>query len=627
MTTNRLLRPIGLKDVAIDDAFWSPRLEINRRVTIPRAYELCRQTGRIDGFKLDWKPGRPKKPHYFWDSDVAKWMEAASYCLQTRPGDRALKRRLDHVIRLVAAAQQPDGYLNVYFTVVEPAKRWTNLRDWHELYCAGHLIEAGVAHFEATGERSLLDVVARYADHIDATFGRGRGKRAGYPGHEEIELALVRLYHATGEQRYLNLSRYFIDERGRRPHFYDREARRRGEDPRRDWEWDYTKNQSHLPLRRQREAVGHAVRAMYVYSGMADVAALMRDASLSRACRRLWDSVTARKMYLTGGVGAVRRGEALGPDYFLPAEGAYAETCAACGLVFFAHRMLQSEADARYADVMERPLYNGLISGVSLDGQKFFYENPLASDGSHRRKPWYDCACCPPNLARVLASLGRYAYSTNKRAIWVHLFIGGSATFTVGGRPVRLEVRTRYPWDGDVCIRVIVESPTRFPLMLRVPGWCRRYGVYANGRRAAPPVRRGYLELRRAWREGDEIRLTLDMPIERVHAHPNVVDAAGKVALQRGPIVYCVEESDHGVDVRRLILPQRAKLDARFDRRLLGGCVTVEGEAAVATGTGRKGSLYGRCAELRRIKLRAVPYCLWDNRAPGTMTVWMLQGA
>ena len=627
MTKARLLRPLALQDVVIDDAFWSPRLETNRRVTVPRAHALCRRTGRLDAFRLDWRPGRPRKPHYFWDSDVAKWMEAASYCLAAQP-ERALQRRLEEVIALVAGAQQPDGYLNVYFTVVEPRKRWSNLRDWHELYCAGHLIEAGVAHYESTGRQTLLDVVIRYANHIDATFGPG--KRRGYAGHEEIELALARLCGATGEERYLTLARHFIDERGRRPHFFDREARARGENPRRDWEWDYTKNQSHLPVRRQREAVGHAVRAMYLYSGMADVAALMGDRELQRATRRLWESVTERKMYLTGGVGAIRRGEALGPDYHLPAEGAYAETCAACGLVFFAHRMLQGEPDARYADVMERVLYNGLLAGVSLDGRRFFYENPLASAGGHHRKPWYDCACCPPNLARVLASLARYAYSAGKAAAYVHLYIAGSATFNLQQRPVRLTVETAYPWDGDVRLRLGLLAPMGFALMLRIPGWCNDYELWINGRRVRAPLRAGYLALRRAWRDGDHARLKLAMPVQRVRAHPRVADAVGKVALQRGPLVYCVEECDHGVDVRRLILPRRSRLKARYDGGLLGGCVAIEGGAAVADVSGRNVPLYRPQGDggdrLRQVKLRAIPYCLWDNRAPGTMAVWMIEG-
>jgi uncharacterized protein len=597
------LHPLPLQSVRIDDAFWSPRLEINRRLTVPHAYKLCKSSGRIDAFKLRWRPGMARKPHYFWDSDVAKWVEAAAYCLATKL-DAALRRKLERVVALIARAQQPDGYLNVYFTVVEPAKRWTNLRDHHELYCAGHLIEAGVAHFEATGKRTLLDVVCRYADHIDATFGPG--KRTGYPGHEEIELALVKLYRATAERRYLDLAAYFINERGRQPHFYDAEACLRGEDPS-NWEWDYTKNQSHLPVREQREAVGHAVRAMYLYSGMTDVAAETGDASLLAACKRLWRSVTRRKMYITGGVGAIRRGEALGPGYFLPAEAAYAETCAACGLVFFAHRMLQIERHRDYADVMERALYNGVLTGVSLDGRRFFYENPLASAGTHHRKEWFDCACCPPNLARLLASLGRYVYSVDEQAIYIHLFVGGAANFTIAGQQVRLKQQTRYPWYGDVTLTVALDPPATFDVMVRLPGWCGNYDVRINGRRITPQAQRGYLRVRRAWSSGDCIQLRLDMPIERVTAHPRVADAVGKVALCRGPIVFCVEVCDRGRDARRLQLSDGAKLTASYTPSVLGGTIFIRD---------------GR----RKASFRAIPYCLWDNRQPGSMAVWLNRG-
>jgi DUF1680 family protein len=599
MNRRTLLGALPLNAVTIDDAFWSPRLRTNRDVTIPHAYALCKRSGRIDAFRLNWRPGKPRKPHYFWDSDVAKWVEAAAYSLATAP-DAALRRKLDHVIKLIAGAQQADGYLNVYFTVVEPARRWTNLRDWHELYCAGHLIEAGVAHFEATGQRTLLDVVCRYADHIDATFGPDQ--RTGYPGHEEIELALVKLYRATGEKRYLDLATYFINERGRRPHFYDAEARARGEDPS-HWEWDYTKNQSHQPVRRQREAVGHAVRAMYLYSGIADVAAESGDASLLTACKRLWKSVTRRKMYVTGGIGSVRRGEALGPDYFLPAEAAYAETCAACGLVFFAHRMLQIERHRDYADVMERALYNGVLSGVSLHGRRFFYENPLASAGGHHRQEWFDCACCPPNLARLLASLGRYIYSIDAHALYVHLYVGGAAEFVLHHQSVRVIQQTRYPWHGDATFTLELAQPLTFDFMLRVPGWCAKHSVHINGRRVNPSLRRGYLRLRRRWSSGDRVELTLEMPIRRITAHPRVADVRGKFALQRGPLLFCVEQCDIGHDPREVILSARTRLAAEFDPRLLGGTIVIHGSDHGA-------------------RFCAIPYPLWDNRDPGTMAVF-----
>ncbi len=621
----RRLTPFALPDVKVADAFWAPRLATNRRVTLPHEYEQCKATGRVGAFRLDWKPGQPNPPHIFWDSDVAKWIEAASYSLATHPDPR-LERLVNEVAALVASSQQPDGYLNVHFTVVEPEKRWTNLRDAHELYCAGHLMEAAVAYHQATGSRVLLDALCRYADLIRRTFGPK--KRTGYPGHEEIELALVKLYRETGLRRYLKLSQYFLDERGKPPHFYDREARARGDAPESHRARSYDYNQSHLPVREQRDAVGHSVRAMYLYSGMADVAAETGDASLLAACRRLWESATARRMYVTGGVGSAHAGERFTADYDLPNETAYAETCAAIGLVFFAHRMLQAEADGRYADVMERALYNGVLSGVSLDGKHFFYVNPLSSAGSHHRPEWFGCACCPPNLARLLASLGLYVYSAADGAAYVHLYVAGEGTAEVAGQRLTLTQKTAYPWSGKVRITVGVERPASFALLLRIPGWCRRHRIKVNGQPVQARVTRGYARIRRRWQDGDRVDLTLGMPVERVVAHPSVPHDAGRVALQRGPIVYCLEECDHQVDVRSIVLPDEAKLAARFDEKLLGGAAVIEGTALAPTADGWRGRLYraARGTKAAKIKLKAVPYCLWDNRAGGTMAVWMPRG-
>ena len=639
---SRKLHPFDLADVAIADAFWAPRQKTNREVTLPHEHKQCKETGRIDAFRLAWKPGQPDRspargtpPHIFWDSDVAKWIEAASYSLATHP-DAALERLVDEAAALVAAAQQPDGYLNVHFTVVEPEKRWTNLRDCHELYCAGHLIEGAVAHFRATGKRTLLDALCRYADHIGRTFGPEEGQKRGYPGHEEIELALVKLYHATGNERYLRLSQFFIDERGRQPHYYDAEAAARGDDPAKYWARTYEYCQAHKPVREHDEAVGHAVRAMYLYSGMADVAAETGDAALLAACRRLWASTVERKMFVTGGVGSSHWGERFTADYDLPNETAYAETCAAIGLVFFAHRMLQIEADARYADALERALYNGVLSGVSLDGTKFFYVNPLASAGGHHRQEWFGCACCPPNIARLLASLGSYVYSAAPDGLYVHLYVAGSATASLpqvpkpaGGSPlITLTQETRYPWGGDVKITVGVEGPAKFDLMLRIPGWCRKHSLRVNGESAAHRVVKGYARLARTWSNGDRVELTLAMPIERLVAHPRVAEDAGRVALQRGPLLYCLEQCDNAAFVRSILLPDRAKLAARLDRRLFGGTVVIEGQGLAPTQAGWKGKLYRPMAraELRPARLRAIPYCLWDNREAGPMAVWLPRG-
>ena len=634
------MKSFGLRNVAVHDAFWAPRMEANRAATLPVEYAQCRETGRIRAWKLGWRPGKKNPPHIFWDSDVAKWIEAAAYSLATSP-DRKLQRLVDGVIDDMAAAQRPDGYLNIYFTAVEPKKQWTNLRDRHELYCAGHLMEAAVAYWQATGKRKLLDVMCRYADHIDATFGRGRGKKRGYPGHQEIELALVKLYHATGKGRYLRLSKYFVDERGRKPHYYDQEARARGDDPKAYWPGTYEYNQAHVPVREQSEVVGHAVRAFYLYAGMADVAAETGDAALLAACRRLWADATEHKMYVTGGVGPSHRNEGFTRVYDLPNETAYAETCAAIALVFFAHRMVQIEADAAYADVMERCLYNGTISGVSQDGTRFFYENPLtvphpahtatrgASPAAKRAEPhrreWFGCACCPPNIARMIASFPQYVCSAAGNAAYVHLYVDSTATAEIAGRGVTLTQKTDYPWDGEVKITVGLDAPATFALMLRIPGWCRKHALTVNGRRVAAPVRKGYARVRRRWSDGDTVRLSLAMPIERVVAHPGVLADAGRVALQRGPVVYCLEQCDHAADVLTVRLPEKARLTARFDRRLLGGVTVIEGKALAPAPGGWKGKLYRPSSDVppKPVKIKAVPYCLWDNRKPGAMTVWL----
>ncbi|NQT52161.1 glycoside hydrolase family 127 protein [bacterium] len=618
----RKMTPLALADVTIDDVFWTPRIDTNRRVTLPHEYAQCKETGRIDAFRLEWKPGDDNPPHIFWDSDLAKWIEAASYSLTTHP-DPKLATLVNEVCELIASAQQKDGYLNVHFTAVEPEKLWANLRDCHELYCAGHLMEAAVAHHEATGSRVLLDALCRYADYIGSVFGPK--KRAGYPGHEEIELALVKLYHATGKRKYLKLSQYFVDERGKQPHLFDQEAVARGEKPEHYWARQYDYCQAHLPVREQKEAVGHSVRAMYLYSGMADVAAETGDAPLVAACRRLWDSATVRRMYLTGGVGSAHGGERFTSDYDLPNDTAYAETCAAIGLVFFAHRMLQIEADGRYADTMERALYNGVLSGVSLDGKHFFYVNPLASAGKHHRPEWFGCACCPPNIARLLASLGLYVYSASDVAAYVHLYVGGSGKATLGGQKVTLTQKTNYPWGSNVRITVGTAEPASFAMMLRIPGWCSRHTLKVNGKAVKAKVTRGYARIKRRWKDGDRVDLSLAMPVERVVAHPSVAHDAGRVALQRGPLVYCLEECDNGLDVRSLVLPGDAKLTARFDESVLGGTTVIEGTGLVPRSEGWRGKIYraARDTKTKKAAFKAIPYCLWDNRAAGTMAIWL----
>jgi DUF1680 family protein len=625
-------QPVPVAAVVIDDTFWSSRLAINRERTIPFQYTQCKDTGRIDALRLEWKPGDIPVPHIFWDSDVAKWIEAASYSLTTHP-DADLDAQVDEVIALLAAAQQPDGYLNTYFTVVKPGERWTDLRDAHELYCAGHLIEAGVAHFQATGKRSLLDVVCRYADHIDTVFGRGPGQKRGYCGHEEIELALVKLYRVAGEDRYLRLAEYFIDERGRQPYYFDLEADDRGtpgyhEEHRSHGPLRASReyNQAHLPVREQHEVVGHAVRAMYLYSAMADLAGETDDESLRAACRRLWDHLCARRLYVTGGLGSTAENEGFSADYDLPNESAYAETCAAIGLVFWAHRMAQLEGDGRYADVLERALYNGVLSGVSLDGTRFFYENPLASCGEVTRKEWFGVACCPPNLARLLASLGQYIYSIAESEVAVHLYIQGSAYVTLQDQTVTLRQETSYPWDGKIKLTVSLSCPAAFTLSLRLPGWCREATLLLNGEpvNLAELVSKGYARITREWAPGDVVELDMAMPAERIYAHPRVSADAGCVALQRGPLIYCLEEVDNPVALHRVVIDPKTPIASHRDGLLLGGIVTLRGDGRVVDETGWDGTLYRHAApKATPFSPTAIPYHMWDNRDSGQMRVWI----
>lgn len=631
-TSTKQLRPtwtpVSWQAVTIDDPFWTPHLRANREHTLAHVYRFCQETGRIDALRLHWKPGMEPVPHIFWDSDIAKWLEAASYSLATHP-DPALEAQVDEVIDLIVAAQQPDGYLNTYFTVVEPEKRWTNLRDWHELYCAGHLIEAAVAHFQATGKRVLLDALCRYADYIDTVFGTAPGKKRGYPGHEEIELALVKLYQVTGEKRYLHLSQYFVDERGRQPHYFDLEARLRGEDPSVFRHETYEYNQSHLPVREQREVVGHAVRAMYLYSAMADLARELHDQSLFDAGQRLWNHLCTTRLYITGGLGPSQHNEGFTADYDLPNETAYAETCAAIGLVFWNHRMLQLDCEARYADVLERALYNCVLSGVSFDGQKFFYENPLASLGAHHRQEWFWVSCCPPNIARLLASLGQYIYAVNDNDLVVHLYIQSAARTTVGGRNVTVRQETTYPWDGTITLRLGMDEPSMFGLRLRIPGWCQHARLKVNGDALAiaSHLEQGYVRVERVWQAGDRVELELAMPVERVYAHPNVRQDAGCVALQRGPLVYCLEEADNKAPLHRIVVPRAAELASSFEPDVLDGITAVRGNAFVEEDTGWAGTLYRSWpASLQSSAITAIPYYAWDNRQAGEMRVWLREG-
>jgi len=633
MRTGRFgkLTPVPLTKVTIDDRFWAPRIATNREKTIPHIYRKCKETGRIDAWRLQWKPGKKPVPHIFWDSDVAKWIEAASYSLAVHP-DAKLEALLHEVASLIASAQQKDGYLNSHFIQVEPQNRFKSLAFNHELYCAGHLIEAGIAHYLATGDRTLFDAVRRYADYIDSYFGPG--KHDGCPGHEEIELALVKLYRVTGEKRYLRLAEFFLDQRGQKPSYFSREYKRLPPamaglyrhffDAEGKFHSEYC--QDHLPVREQSAVVGHAVRAMYLYCGMADVGVETGDRALIEACRRLWKNLCSKRMYVTGGIGPSGHNEGFTGDYDLSNDTAYCETCAAVGLVFWNHRLLQLEGDGRYADVMERALYNGALSGVSLDGEHFFYVNPLASDGQHKRREWFGCACCPPNIARLIASVGGYIYSQGERDAWVHLYVQSRGELDLGGRKVVLRQKTDYPWDGRIEITLEPEEPFVFGLNLRIPGWSRGATLSVNGKPVdlSGIVRRGYARLERRWKRGDRVELDLPMPVEKVEAHPAVRQDIDFVALQRGPVVYCLEQADNPVPLDWIVLPRSSKLKAHYDGDLLGGVAVIEGKASMLDDSDWGDDLY-RSGPVRRreITIKAVPYCTWNNRGPGQMRVWL----
>jgi uncharacterized protein len=632
----RLYRPVPHTAVWFEGHFWGDRLETNRTATIPAVYRKLKAHGQVDALRMDWKPGMPNKPHIFWESDLAKWIEAAAYTLAV-DRDPDLEAQVDGLVEALGKVQQSDGYLNVYFTIVEPQARFTNLRDRHELYCAGHLIEAAVAYAQATGKTQFLHIMQRYADLIDRTFGPEPGQKRGYPGHEELELALVKLYRYTGEACYLKLSHFFVDERGAQPHYFDEEAQARGEDPADYWAKTHEYTQAHLPVRQQEDAVGHSVRAAYLYSAMADLAAETGDESLLQALLKLYESATSRRMYITGGLGSAAANEGFTWDYDLPNESAYSETCAAIGLFLWSHRMLQLDLDGRYADVMERCLYNNILASTSLSGDRYFYVNPLEVQrqppglmrlkhlASGHRQKWYDCACCPPNIARLFASLGGFFYTTNADELVVHHYAASRVSARVGNVDVNLHQETDYPWSGEIHITLDLKQPVAFTLRLRIPGWCRRAIVLANGEVMPPHVERGYAYCRRLWKPGDTVTLRLDMPVERVYAHPNVAADAGRTALQRGPLVYCLESVDNGPQLNAVRLPRSAALEPALESDLLGGVVTLAGEALRASGSGWAGLYQAYPTAPHKFAIKAVPYYTWDNRAEGDMLVWLVE--
>lgn len=617
-TTRRVpvrLQPVSFTQVAITDGFWAPRRETNRTVSIPHSLDMLEKAGNIRNLDRAISGARSGyEGPVFMDSDLYKAIEAASYSLATDP-DPALSRRIDAIIERIAAAQMKDGYLNTWYQVNEPDKRWTNLRDNHELYCAGHLMEAAVAHFAATGKRTLLDVATRFADHIDRIFGNGPGKRMGYPGHPEIELALVKLWRATGERRYFELARFFVENRG--IGFFATEHNT----PRDRYDGTYW--QDNVPIREHRRIVGHAVRAAYLMAGVVDVMAETGDTALEAMIQRVWRNTTERNTYITGGIGPSAHNEGFTTDYDLPNLTAYQETCASVAMILWNHRLALLYGDSRYADAVETALYNGFLAGVSLDGKRFFYVNPLESLGGHHRSEWFGCACCPPNVTRTLASLGHYAYGVGEDGLWVNLYIQGSMKTSVRGTEVALDVKTIYPWDGEIRLEVKPARPTRFGLRLRVPGWCQGAWVEVNGeKQIIRDLERGYFRLEREWKAGDVVDLHLPMPVRLVQANPHVKENRGKLAIARGPLVYAAEAVDQTEDLRLLAVPVDSLTRAEMRKELLGGVVAVTAEAVPGLDEPWGRLLYRPLPLSRRAKITLVPYYAWDNREAGAMRVW-----
>jgi DUF1680 family protein len=626
------VKPVPFTAVHVNDTFWAPRIEINRTVTIPFAFKKDEETGRFNNFiraakALQHEPFENHRPpgYPFDDTDVYKVLEGAAYTLSVHP-DPQLDSYLDHVIEMIKAAQEPDGYLYTARTI-DPLHphAWSGPERWklegvdsHELYNLGHLYEAAVAHYQATGKRSLLDVALRTADLLCATFGPG--KQAIFPGHQITEMGLAKLYRVTGDERYLNLAKFMLDVRG--PGVEQGAGR------------EY--NQSYKKVVDQSEAVGHAVRATYMYSGMADVAALTGDTSYINAIDRIWENVDGKKLYITGGIGARHAGEAFGDNYELPNMSAYNETCASVGNDFWNHRLFLLHGDARYIDVMERTLYNGLISGVSLDGTTFFYDNPLESKGQHARSPWFGVACCPGNITRFMASVPGYVYGERDNAVWVNLYMASTADIKLdNGRTVKITQETRYPWDGAVKMTVTPDQAADLTIHVRIPGWAHNDPVGSdlyrftdeskaaatlkvNGRAVPLALNQGYVDVKRMWKAGDTIELNLPMPVRRVAANGEVGADRGRVAIQRGPIVYALEWKDNpGGQVRNLMLPASSLLRAEFAPDLLKGVEVVKGKAVALD--------YDASGRLKKAdeEFTAIPYYAWANRGKGQMAVWI----
>ena len=647
---------LNLKAITINDSFWGPIMERVRINVIPYQWEALND--RVSGaepsycmrnFKIAAQMTHPELDygvdnslghggHVFQDSDFAKWIEAAAYSLVWHP-DPGLEKTIDGAIDIICSAQQKDGYLNTYYIINGLDKRFTNLKDNHELYCFGHFLEAAAAYYGATGKRRLLDAMIAYADCIDSLIGPEEGKIHGYPGHEIAEMALFRLYAITKNEKHLRLALYFINQRGQKPLFFEEEIKKQNNNFYwKDSYFQFQYYQAGIPVRDQHIAEGHSVRAVYLYSGMADAARICGDAKLQQACKDLFADISKKQIYITGGIGQSSYGEAFSFDYDLPNDTVYAETCASIGLAFFAKRMAALIPSGSYGDVLERALYNGIISGMSLDGKAFFYVNPLevlpeASLKDRRmkhvkteRQKWFGCACCPPNLARIIASLGNYIHSYNDESIYTHLYAGSTAHFTMKGVNVSLKMETGYPWNGKVNISFTPESSVHFSYGFRIPSWCAKFSVTLNGAPAEYSLSDGFAAISREWKNGDRLEVIFDMPVTLTEANPNVRQNTGKLAVTRGPVVYCLEEADNGKELYKIHIGSSKPADAGVE--FIGGF--LEGLAVISM-SGKKEKDWDKQELYRPMEesvyteknLKFIPYYAWANRGPGEMAVWI----
>lgn len=629
------ITPVPFTEVKVTDNFWGQRLKASREVTIPLAFSKCENTGRYKNFERAAHPSSDYtfKGCVFDDTDVYKTIEGASYSMQTYP-DKRMAHYVDSVLDIVASAQEPDGYLYTPRTMNPNQKdmshiglhRWDKEQDGsHELYCLGHMIDGAVAHYQATGKRRFLDIAIRYADCAERELGSGTGKHAMAPEHQIVEMALVRLYLITGEKRYLNLAKFFLDQRGKtgKKHEYA---------------------QMHKPVTLQDEAVGHAVRATYMYAGMADVAALTGDTAYLHAIDKIWSNIVNKKIYLTGGIGSRHSGEAFGANYELPNLTAYNETCAAIGNVYVNYRLFLLHGDSKYYDVLERTLYNGLISGVSLQGDRFFYRNPLEADGKYRfnadntidRQPWFGCACCPSNICRFIPSVPGYVYAVNGDSLYVNLFMGNTSKLKVGNRNIEIKQVTHYPFEGNVRIEIDARGKQPLTLKIRIPGWTRGevmpgdlytfvdkantgFEVCLNGEKVDGKLEKGYFTITRSWKKGDIVEVDFDMQPRIVKANEKVEADRGRIAIERGPLVYCAESVDNGFDIQSLLLSNTLKIETIDRPDLLNGVKQLKTQAQTLS-YDRQGLM-----QIKNVTLTLIPYYAWNHRGVGKMMVWFPQ--